>query len=343
MSELNLTALKSAERIRVVSGKGYFPVIVKTADRALLAVFRDGAGHMGREGFLVSSRSTDGGRTWSEPVIVVKTREYDDRNPAVGVAKDGRVTVAYHANSMYGPDGKYMKDRRDPTALHTGLVHSTDDGRTWAQPMLWTDATEWDSMSPYGRILTLDDGTMAMPIYLEKSYLLRSKDGGRSWGDLTFVADDINEAAYCVLPSREWLVMGRKEREDEEHRMLLRRSSDGGRTWSELTPFGRGRTLPADLALLSDGSVLVVYGYRDRPFGARARRSRDGGRTWSERELILHDRAESSDCGYPSAVLTDGWVVVAFYDAGRCTTYDGSNAFCEVVRIREEELIEALV
>jgi hypothetical protein len=279
--------------------------------------------------------------------VVAKTREYDDRNPAVGVAKDGTVTVAYHANGMYGPDGTYVTDRRNPKALHTGLVHSTDHGRTWGEPMLWCDATEWDGWSPYGRIVTLDDGTMVMPIYLEESWLLRSRDNGRTWGDLTLIAEDINETAICTLPGGSppgtWLALGRKHKEHEEHALLLRRSVDAGRTWSDPTPFGYKRSLPADLVVLSDGSVYVPYGYRNEPCGARARRSTDGGRTWSERELVLHDQSANSDCGYPSAVVIDGWVVTAFYDAGRCTTYDGSNAFCEVVRIREEELVERLV
>ena len=355
MTQVHADDLSSAERVRVSPpGAGYFPVMVNAAAGALLVVYRHGAGHMGRGGFLVSSRSEDAGRTWSEAVTVVETREYDDRNPAVGVAKDGAVSVAYHANAMYGPDGNYMEDRRDPKAVHTGVVRSADGGRTWGQPLIWTDATEWDAMSPYGSILTLDDGTMAMPIYLDTSWLLWSRDGGRTWGDLTPVADDINETAYCVLPAREagsasvaagdaeWVCLGRLHDGGDAGCMVSRRSTDGGRTWSDRRPFLPGRRLPADLLPLGDGSVLAVYGYRDTPCGARACRLTDGGRTTSSAELVLHDGSRTGDCGYPSAARADGWVVVAFYDAGECTTYDGANAFCDVVRLREEELIEAL-
>jgi len=339
--QVHVSSLPSSRRVRVADDRGYFPVLVSAADNSLIAVFRDGAAHMGAGGYLVASRSSDLGLTWTEPVVVVNTREYDDRNPAVGVARNGVITVAFHANGSYGPSGEYIKDRRTPRSLHTGIVQSADNGRTWGDPMLWTDATPWDGMSPYGRMLRLADGTMVMSIYNGGSYLLRSRDNGQTWGGLTLTGTDTNESSYCVLPTGEWLCAGRKQRESEDQRILVRRSSDGGMTWSQPTPFGVNKTLPADLLALSNGSVLIVYGYRTPPFGVRARMSHDDGRTWSETELVVHDSALSADCGYPSVLLVDGYVIIVFYDAGRTThnAPDGTGAFCELVRIAESELI----
>jgi len=342
MSELHVDTLSSAERVRVASDMGYFPVAVVTKDGAILVVFRAGAGHMGRDGYLVSSRSEDGGRTWSKPVVVVNTRSYDDRNPAVGVAQDGTVVVTYHANGMYGADGKYMTDRRTPKALHTGRVLSTNHGRSWGEPMLWTDQTPWDSQSPYGSMLTLEDGRMAMPIYLEKTWLLWSRDNGRTWGEHQLVADDINETAYCVLLSGGWLLVGRSNRDKEQSSFV--RSSPDGKTWSEPRPFFGGTRHPSDLAVLGDGSVLCVFGYRNEPCGARARRSTDGGMTWSDVELVVHDKATTGDCGYPSAVRWNGWVVMFYYDASKASLFacDGTGCVVECVRVREDELIAAV-
>jgi hypothetical protein len=69
--------------------------------------------------------------------------------------------------------------------------------------------------------------------------------------------------------------------------------------------------------------------------------SHDNGRTWSETELVVHGSALSADCGYPSALVADGYVIIVFYDAGRTThdAPDGTGAFCELVRIAESELI----
>ena len=263
----------------------------------------------------------------------------------MGVAKDGTVTVAYHANAMYGGDGAHFtEERRDPKNLRTGIVHSTDGGRTWGEPMLWTDAAEWDGMSPYGRILTLGDGAMAMPIYwTDRSMLLWSHDGGYSWDGLTLVSEDINEAAFCVLRDGTWLCMGRNAVEPAPRMLKLRWSTDAGRTWSAPTEFFPGWRYPADLAVLSDGSVLACYGFREPPHGVRARRSADGGRTWSNTELVLYDLSLKGDCGYPSVEVVDGWVVTLYYSAGDFKNFtDPTQAYCEAVRCRESDLIAAL-
>lgn len=343
--ELNIDQFDSYERIRVATGAGYFPRSVVTRDGAILVVYRAGAGHVGRSGYLVSVRSEDGGRTWSEPVIVVNTREYDDRNPALGLAPDGTVVAAFYCIGSFDPASGYLtriEDRRAPQQSRSGLVYSRDGGRSWGEPMLWTDQTPWYDKSPYGRILTLADGRMAMPVYKRsETFLLWSDDGGRSWGDFTLVARDINETAYCPLPSGEWLLLGRSSDGHGNH-SLLRWSHDEGRTWSEPQQFLTGRRLPSDLCVLSDGSVLAVHGYRTVPCGVRVRRSLDKGRSWTGTDLVVHDAAQYTDCGYPSVETVDGWIVISFYDATNTPTrmVDPAGAFLEVVRIAEEELIE---
>jgi hypothetical protein len=348
MIEILPEQLKTAERIRSPLGVGYFPVMIVANDGAIVAVYRAGGGHGGRKGYLVASRSEDAGHTWADPVVVVQTLQYDDRNPAIGVANNGTITVSYHANAHYGADDLSIEERRNPGALHTGLVHSFDHGRTWSEPMIWTDTTPWDSWSPYGSIITTSNGTMAMPIYWDESYLLRSSDNGWTWGDLTFVSKKINEAAFLPLPGTnelEWICLGRRERRDndDEAAMLRLRSTDGGRTWDEDGLFIPGLRYPPDMAVLSDDSILVAYGYRDQPEGARATRLFDDGRRWSETELVVHDTAPNFDTGYASVVIHDGWVVIAFYDADGGDVYEYEKAFCEVVRVREEEILEVLV
>jgi hypothetical protein len=95
------------------------------------------------------------------------------------------------------------------------------------------------------------------------------------------------------------------------------RSADDGRTWSrpEETPLiGH----PADVDLLPGGKLLVVYGYRHKPFGVRACVSADNGRTWDRsREIVIAAAGAHGDLGYPSACLTgDGHVLIAYYMNG---------------------------
>jgi hypothetical protein len=89
-------------------------------------------------------------------------------------------------------------------------------------------------------------------------------------------------------------------------------SDDGGRTWrflSRVNDWGA----PGDLALMSDGRIACVYGYRLPPFGVRARISEDGGRTWGS-ELILRDDGGSWDLGYPRVTeMQPGRLMTVYY------------------------------
>jgi hypothetical protein len=182
---------------------------------------------------------------------------------------------------------------------------------------------------------------MALPVYLRNSTgLLFSKDNGRAWDTFTIVAEDMNETAYCVLPSGEWVLIGR-ESDGTGSYSLVRRSAGGAREWSAPERFLADRRLPSDLAVLSDGSLLAVHGYRTIPRGVRAVRSLDGGRTWLPVDWVIHDKAErNTDTGYPSVEVNDGWIVICFYDASNAPDgkQDPTGAFLEVVRIREKEL-----
>jgi hypothetical protein len=67
------------------------------------------------------------------------------------------------------------------------------------------------------------------------------------------------------------------------------------------------------MARLADGSLCVVYGYRDQPFGIRARLSRDGGCTWGA-EILLRNDGRTWDLGYPRLVQrTDGRLLAVYY------------------------------
>ena len=66
----------------------------------------------------------------------------------------------------------------------------------------------------------------------------------------------------------------------------MSRSTDGGCTWDAPSEVTREREHPADLTLLSNDWVLMVYGVRREPFGVQARVSKD---SWPDLEW-------SADC-----------------------------------------------
>jgi hypothetical protein len=355
MDTVDVRHLPGTEVVTVTEGEGFFPVVTVLGERELLAVLRGGAGHIGIKGRLDVVRSADGGRTWSPPVIVADS-ERDDRNPALGVASDGTIIVAYHWQGSYTPEGKW-----DPASnrVDTRIVRSYDGGRTWTDDEL-LGYTRINSASPFGKIRNIND-TLFMPIYTgptigntEKAvkvdpptcptYLLRSTDNGRTWGDPILVALGLNEADLLPLPSGEWLFAARSEKGGA---IYILHSSDTGQTWHLTGQPTAVSEHPPDLTLLGNGWILLVFGHRHPPFGVQGIVSKDGGHTWEPRRLIFEDHLFGSDIGYPStARLSNGRLITLFYSAGSAETphapYEMIDVLCRAVWYNEEAIIDAL-
>ena len=301
-----------AERVDVVRNGGYFPVLIQLDNKELVAALRGGDMHVGVRGRLDWVRSTDGGKTWTARTLV--DSPMDDRNPAVGQLKDGSVLVSYIVDKSYGPDGKRLK-----TLIRDGLytVRSFDRGKTWQFPVKSPITTELGA-SPYGKIIQLSDGTVLLNVYYERgpghqhetSLVYRSKDGGQTWGDPTVIADNYNETGLLVLPGDRILAALRSH---AGAFLATSFSNDKGRTWSEPRKITSNMEHPADVILLKDGRLLLVYGERNRPFGIRAMLSKNLGQDWDPRVVILAADAHSTDCGYPSSVETEPGRIVTMY------------------------------
>jgi photosystem II stability/assembly factor-like uncharacterized protein len=183
--------------------------------------------------------------------------------------------------------------------------------------------------SPYGKIITMPDGAMLMPIYGtggrdettgktrpgDFSYLYRSTDNGQTWSRYSTIgATRFNETGVVRLDTGEILAAMRTVAPDQD--VWLTRSKDDGKTWSEPVKVTTRVVHPADLVQLPDGRVLLVSGDRRNPFGVI-------GLVGSADKLDfanafkLVDTAISTDCGYPSSmVLKDGKVMTAYYATG---------------------------
>jgi hypothetical protein len=92
-------------------------------------------------------------------------------------------------------------------------------------------------------------------------------------------------------------------------------SSDHGFTWSKPEPILDAAEHPADLSLLRDGSLLMTFGVRHKPYGVQAIVSRDEGKTWQKntRFLLAWD-GDHGDLGYPISVeRPDGKILTLYY------------------------------
>ncbi len=315
----------SLERSLVVSGQGYFPVALSLDEHCRLGVvLRGGAGHLGIKGRLDMVFSSDEGKTWSKPTLVIDS-PLDDRNPALGQAKDGTLVIGYLRTANYDEQGRYNPKLDKPVT--TWVTRSEDGGNTWSQSIP-IDVSDIGWGSPYGKILTLKDGTMLMALYggpvrapgekapdTDNSYLYSSTDHGKTWKRYATPGPKrFNETALLRLASGKLLAAMRSRGGGE---VWLTESRDDGESWSEPKKLTPAQVHPADLLLLPDERVLLVTGYRVGPFGVRAMLGdKEGIFEWQQSFVLIND-ATSTDCGYPSSVLLkDGRVLTVYYAVG---------------------------
>lgn len=349
---IDVRTLKNSSESVVVAGQGYFPVIVGLPSNELFVMLRGGAPHMGIDGRLDLVRSTDSGDTWSAPLVVVDS-DKDDRNPAFGRAANGILVLAYHWQAGYDDDGRWNPG---PYKQDTKVTRSQDGGKTWDPPELLNLEIQRGN-SPFGTMFTDAEGTLYMPIYGAKNpepsirvsfdttytFLISSKDNGCSWDNIIEVAAGFNEADYLILPNGKWLCAARSQQRDEQA-IYTCHSTDQGKTWSPPVKVTSAREHPPDLTLLSDGTILLNFGVRHKPFSVQGLISRDFGQTWLTTRLLFADDLPGGDIGYPStARLKSGRLVTVYYRAGSPTDPgDGSYPACLAICYDEKDLLEAL-
>ena len=176
-----------------------FPGLTRAANGDLLVSFctefdcqPGGAAHL--------LRSSDGGRAWSTPVKIVGSRKPDGCiNLSVGLAtlRDGSVLFPCC-------DARITRtwDQHDADLI---ILRSGDHGLTWSAPAPIPVGVK--EPFAYGRIVELSSGDLVCPIWGKRvaeeqwtSGLVRSRDGGRTWGEYVSIAYD-PEAQVSPPPS----------------------------------------------------------------------------------------------------------------------------------------------
>lgn len=329
---LDVRALPHTREVVAYRDGGEFPVLTTTPGGALVAVLRGGvAGHLGRNGRIDIVRSLDGGLSWTFPEIVADSPD-DDRNPGLGVSTKGTLILAYSRASSYDENGTYFPSGREEAEKYWSMrvTRSFDNGLTWEEPFGPVYAAV-SSCSPFGKMVTIPDGTILMPCYGKPSpeilgdrmrqmhekdtcaYVLRSRDDGKTWGDPSLIWFNAGEPAVLRLANGELFAALRREQMGKS--LWGSRSNDGGYTWSEPVQILGDMKHPGDLLQLSNGYLLMAYGNRNTP-PARVEGlvSKDNGRTWLDVTLTFSgqlrgynpDFPRHVDLGYPTSVLVPG-------------------------------------
>lgn len=329
------------ESISVISQQPEFyhgwPTLAADLQGSLLVAYSGGReAHVCPFGRVELIRSSDGGRNWSWPEVILDT-PIDDRDSGVCVTPSGTILVTTFTSLAYQSILDKAKDwpadklarwkavdqrttaRQRTDLLATWMLRSTDGGMTWSSPY------RVPLNSPHGPVV-LSDGRL---LYAGKQLwsagkkvgVCESKDDGKTWAWLSDIPARPSDtvAEYHELHAVEAhdgtiIVQIRNHNAQNQGETLQSESHDGGKSWTLPHPIGVWG-LPTHLLRLRDNRLLMTYGYRKAPFGNLARISSDNGKTWSDPLVISNDGA-SGDLGYPSTVeLSDGKLVTVWYES----------------------------
>ncbi len=277
-------------------------------------------------------RSSDEGKTWSKPSLLIDTPA-DDRHPAFVELRDGTILCSFFTYVGEPEGGDFSKAPELAARVH--IIRSFDGGRTWEQKPR-TASTPFLSDETDGPFVSAKDGSVLMAIDgrpqtgpPDQAAVLRSTNRGKSWKLLSTIraGHDLQEATVAELPDRHLVLMARPEGD-------ICWSEDHGHTWTPPVTFGMRMYAPS-LYVLRDGTLLCLHGsYAPGHGGLRVIFSTDGGRTWiapAKDHGFLVDYAY----GYGKAMkLPDDSLFITYLATGGHRTEDARNNAIRCIRLR---------
>ena len=338
------------ERITISRDDRYheaWPSICRAADGNLICAYAEADVHGGGAvPSAVARKSSDEGRTWSDPIVIDTLWDSAEQGymmcRAIVCLDDGTLLVAADWAAEYTrPPGMPHNWKYDPlnkAACGVWLYRSADHGATWTGP----ERTGCLTVS-----LTLKqiaDGTLFLcgvhyrceGLY-EAQMVYRSSDRGRSWGPAIAVVDDrrwnCDEGDLVEMPGGE-LVMYMRGGPKKGNAVcgLKAISRDGGATWDGPYAAGKWPIVGRVAAgMLRNGDLLVMhrvggfalqhmYGFflesaetalTPIEYGEHLRFDPPAGARWG---IVDNDTAAHADYGYGDWLeLADGQVYAVNY------------------------------
>ena len=325
-------------------GSKYYriPALTKAKDGALVAVADkrgDALGDLPNIITIVSKRSTDGGKTWSEMSIVaqgdtVNKCGYGDAVVITDELKGNLVAV------FSGNNGLWHSNESSLSRTYSSI--SKDNGKSWEPVTDITDqvyggvygtGTRYGLFTGSGSGIQLKHGNHAGRLMLViaarndaswggtmSNYAIYSDDGGQTWqASKNAACTNGDEAKVVELPDGKILMSIRNRAKG--HR-LFSTSTDGGETWSEpqlnktiLDPACNGDII----AYTHKGKHLLLHSLPASPTtreNVTVYVSEDNGATWTPKRRIFEGYS-----AYSSMQVLDNGTIGIIVEEGK---WDGN-------------------
>lgn len=331
----------------------WHPSLVALGEHHLLAAFDLGQAVEALDYATYTSRSVDGGHTWSPPQPLLIDPVARPSTHSVRIGKVG-------GGELVGFGGRYYRDDPNEGLVNRAnlgyvpmdliLLRSSNEGQTWQGPQTIQPPVVGPSFEICHRIVELRDGRWLAPTHHwrgwqgeapegMKAIALVSQDRGQTWPEALQVCDLYRDGMFSWEQGLTPLADGRllavvwcydeRAGRSQPNRYVV---AEDGQTFGEPRENGlQGET--AKLMTLPDGRVLCLYRRLDRP-GLWAQLVEIEGQQWRNLEelalwtgprsgmlgqQIAGDELSALKFGFPSLALLDsGDVFVVFWCVEDC-------------------------
>ncbi|MDD2475885.1 MAG: sialidase family protein [Dysgonamonadaceae bacterium] len=347
----NLTKIKDIIIYENAQFYSSFPSVIKNEIGEIIVAFRRAPdrkvfkekkySHVDPNSYLVFVRSEDNALSWSkEPELLYAHPFGGSNDPCLLKLNDGTILCTSYGWAFVREEGlsnlkRPVSENQEGSVFLGGyFLQSKDHGNSWNGPFYPPNISPEIRLSAFGEPLPAynrgalhegKDGRIFWVVAAKSdinnlkstsTYLLISEDKGLTWEYSCPVADDdkvtFNETSIYETPKGDLVAFLRTAHLDDQ--ACIARSIDGGKSFEPWEKMGfQGHPLQA--LKLPDNRVLLVYGYRHKPFGIRARiLNAECTDFETAEEIVIRTDGGSTDIGYPWAVmLDDSKVLVTYY------------------------------